>query len=247
LLEAVEGLLTPATLSGLRVLVTAGGTREPIDSVRYIGNRSSGAMGIALAAEAARRGAEVELVAANVALPVPRAIRMSEVATAAEMKAACEQRFDTCDVLLMAAAVADFRPAAPANTKLKKNAGPPALELEATDDVLQNLTSRRTSQQTLVGFAAEHGGQAVEYGRQKLERKRLDAVVVNDISTAGIGFDASDNEVTILAGDGRQRHVARTSKRAVAAAILDEVERIRASREEHGEAGGADGRTVAGI
>jgi phosphopantothenoylcysteine decarboxylase/phosphopantothenate--cysteine ligase len=246
LLEAVEALLTPPTLNGLHVLVTAGGTREPIDSVRYIGNRSSGAMGIALAAEAARRGADVELIAANVALPLPRSLRVVEVGTAAELKAACEERFESCDVLLMAAAVADFRLAAAAQTKLKKDAGPPTLELVETDDVLNALGSRRTAGHVVVGFAAEHGAQAVSYGREKLERKRLDAVVVNDISTAGIGFDASDNEVTILAGDGRERHIARTSKRVVAAAILDEVERIRASREEHGEAG-RDGRTVAGI
>jgi phosphopantothenoylcysteine decarboxylase / phosphopantothenate---cysteine ligase len=247
LLEAVQALLTAPTLAGLRILVTAGGTREPIDSVRYIGNRSSGAMGIALAAEAARRGAEVRLVAANVALPAPPRVQIIEVTTAAELNAACEEQFADCDVLLMAAAVADFRPVAAADTKLKKDAGPPRLELEATDDVLGGLARRRTAEQVLVGFAAEHGADAVRYGREKLERKRLDAIIVNDISTAGIGFDASENEVTILTADGSQRHVARTSKQAVAAAVLDELERLRASRGEHSAAGRAGRRTVAGI
>ncbi|MFL5831488.1 MAG: bifunctional phosphopantothenoylcysteine decarboxylase/phosphopantothenate--cysteine ligase CoaBC [Solirubrobacteraceae bacterium] len=227
LLEAVESLLTAPTLKGLRVLVTAGGTREPIDSVRFIGNRSSGRMGYALAIEAARRGARVTVIAANVTLPDPLGVRVTQVMTAAEVGEACAAAFAETDVLLMAAAVADFRPARAAATKLKKDQGTPALELEPTDDVLSGLAERRHPGQVLVGFAAEHGEGAVGYGRRKLERKRLDAVVVNDISTAGIGFDATENEVTILSADGGERQVARARKDQVARAVLDEVERIR--------------------
>jgi phosphopantothenoylcysteine decarboxylase/phosphopantothenate--cysteine ligase len=227
MLETVESLLTAPTLKGLRVLVTAGGTREPIDSVRFIGNRSSGRMGYALAAEAARRGAEVTVIAANVTLPDPLGVRVTQVMTAAELGEACAAAFAETDVLLMAAAVADFRPARAAATKLKKDQGTPALELEPTDDVLSGLAERRHPGQVLVGFAAEHGEGAVGYGRGKLERKRLDAVVVNDISAAGIGFDTAENEVTILTADGGERQVARARKDQVARAVLDEVERIR--------------------
>jgi phosphopantothenoylcysteine decarboxylase/phosphopantothenate--cysteine ligase len=226
LLEACEALLTAPTLIGVRVLVTAGGTREPIDSVRYIGNRSSGRMGLALAAEALRRGAEVTVLSANVALEHPRGARVVEVATAAELAQACERNFEDCDVLLMAAAVADFRPTAASAHKLKKDEGVPALELEPTADVLSGLAARRRPDQVLVGFAAEHGEGALGYARGKLERKRLDAVVLNDISVAGIGFDAAENEVTILTADG-DRHVPRTRKDQVARAVLDEVARIR--------------------
>ncbi len=229
LLEACELLLSTRTLAGSRVLVTAGGTREPIDSVRFIGNRSSGRMGFALAAEAARRGAEVTVIAANVALaPVP-GVRVLAVGTAAELARACEQEFDPCEVLLMAAAVADFRPSHPAAAKLKKDHGTPAIELEPTIDVLSSLAQRRSRGQILVGFAAEHGAGAIEYGRGKLERKGLDAVVVNDISKPEIGFDVSENEVTILAADGGRREVAQASKEQVARAVLDEVERLRAA------------------
>ncbi|MGA2927474.1 MAG: bifunctional phosphopantothenoylcysteine decarboxylase/phosphopantothenate--cysteine ligase CoaBC [Solirubrobacteraceae bacterium] len=234
LLAACESLLAPAHWAGLRVLVTAGGTREPIDSVRYIGNRSSGRMGFALAAEAARRGADVTVVAANVSLPAARGVRVIEVRTAAELADVCDHSFDECDLLLMAAAVADFRPAAPAATKLKKDAGAPTIELEPTVDVLSGLAARRRADQLLVGFAAEHGDGALAYAREKLSRKRLDALVVNDISVDGIGFDAADNEVTILTSRGEERHVARTSKHEIARAVLDEVQRLR-------DQGGADG------
>jgi phosphopantothenoylcysteine decarboxylase / phosphopantothenate---cysteine ligase len=229
ILAAVEGQLSVAggPLDGLRVLVTAGGTREPIDAVRYVGNRSSGRMGLALAAEAARRGADVTLIAANLALPKPSGVRAVEVETAAELLAAAESAFAEADVLLMAAAVADFRPAATLDAKITK-AGRDglALELERTDDVLAELGRRRTQGQTLIGFAAEHGEGAVDRGRAKLERKGLDAVVVNDISRSDIGFDASDNEVTIVTRAGETR-VPLNSKRAVAGAILDAVEALR--------------------
>src|SRR5690242_19127994 len=182
LLARVEAVLPSGQRpwDGLRVLVTAGGTREPIDSVRYLGNRSSGRMGLALAERAARRGAEVTVVAANVALPAPPGVTIVAVETAAELKAACDERFDGCDVLLMAAAVADFRPRDPAAHKHKKTdpTHPPVLALEPTDDVLSALAARRRPGQVLVGFAAEHGDGAIDYARDKLERKRLDAIVV---------------------------------------------------------------------
>jgi phosphopantothenoylcysteine decarboxylase/phosphopantothenate--cysteine ligase len=225
LLAAAELLLGPATLRGRRVLVTAGGTREPIDSVRYIGNRSSGKMGFALAREARRRGAEVTIIVANAEPPEGTADRVVAAQTAAELGHACEREFERCDVLLMAAAVADFRPATAAAEKLKKDQGVPRLELEATDDVLSALAAARRPGQMLVGFAAEHGERALEYGRAKLARKGLDAIVVNDISRPGIGFDADENQVTIVTANGGERWVAQTSKDNVARAVLDEVER----------------------
>ncbi len=226
LLAACERLLEPQTWSGRRVLVSAGGTREPIDSVRFIGNRSSGRMGFALAAHAARRGAEVTLVAANVTLAPPPNVRVIAVGSASELAAACRAEFQSCDVLMMAAAVADFRPVAPAQRKLKKDGGAPTIELELTEDVLSALASVRRPGQVIVGFAAEHGDGALGYGAEKLARKRLDAIVVNDISRPEIGFDVDHNEVTILTADGRNVLVPRDTKDAVASAVLDEVERL---------------------
>jgi phosphopantothenoylcysteine decarboxylase / phosphopantothenate---cysteine ligase len=232
LLGAMEARLAdlPSPLKrpwlGVRVLVTAGGTREPIDSVRYIGNRSSGRMGYALAERAARRGAEVSVVAANVALPAPPGVTVVPVETAADLEAACSERFDTTDVLLMAAAVADFRPREAAARKLKKDAGPPQLDLEPTEDVLSALSGRRRPGQVLVGFAAEHGDGAVSYGRGKLQRKGLDAIVVNDISQPGIGFDAAENEVTILTADGSERRLRRSRKEHIADGVLDVVDKL---------------------
>ena len=247
LLEVCEAMLTPATLRGVRALVTAGGTREPIDAVRFIGNRSSGRMGYALAAAAARRGAEVTLVAANVALEAPSGVDVVPVTTAAELARACQERFEATDVLLMAAAVADFRPSSPAPTKLKKDRGAPTIELEPTVDVLSALAAERRDNQVIFGFAAEHGSQAVDYAREKLERKRLDAIVVNDISSAEIGFDAVDNEVTILSADGRAQLVPKSRKDHVAEAVLDEVERIRLAGKETVGARRADSRSAARV
>jgi phosphopantothenoylcysteine decarboxylase/phosphopantothenate--cysteine ligase len=227
-----------ADWSGLRVLVTAGGTREPIDSVRFLGNSSSGRMGLALAEAARARGAQVTLVSANVALPSSPEIVRVPVTTAAELEQACQAEFPSCDVLLMAAAVADFRPAAPREDKIKK-AGQSgiSLELEATNDVLAGLSEQRRPGQTLVGFAAEHGSKAVELGKGKLVQKGLDAIVVNDISRADIGFDADANEVTIVAaggnGDGEGAaaiEIARAPKSQVAEEILDAVWKLRDAR-----------------
>jgi phosphopantothenoylcysteine decarboxylase / phosphopantothenate---cysteine ligase len=210
---------------GLEVLVTAGGTREPIDPVRFIGNRSSGRMGIALAAAAAKRGAEVTLIAANVALPAPPSVRRIDVETAAELAATAEREFAAAHVLLMAAAPADFRAAEPAEGKLKR-AGSLELSLEPTEDILASLSANRRPGQTVVGFAAEHGGEAVERARGKLQRKGADLIVLNDVSNPEIGFESERNAVTLI-GAAAETEVPIDSKDAVAEAILDEVARLR--------------------
>src|SRR3954464_11686812 len=215
---------------GLRVLVTAGGTREPIDAVRYVGNRSSGRMGFAVAEEAAALGAQVTVIAANVALPRHPRVRYIDVETAAQLRDAGVAAFADAHVPVMSAAVADFRPASAHEGKLKKtDRDELALVLERTEDVLTGLAAPRRAEQTLVGFAAEHGAGAVEYGRDKLARKGLDAVVVNDVSQAGIGFVATHNEVTIVSAAGDEA-VPRATKAEVARAILHTVDRLRAGQ-----------------
>jgi phosphopantothenoylcysteine decarboxylase/phosphopantothenate--cysteine ligase len=234
LLAAVEAVVPAGgrPWDGLKVLVTAGGTREPIDSVRFVGNRSSGRMGFALAEEAARRGGDVTVVAANVSLPQAPGIHYIDVETAAELEQATARAFEYADVLLMAAAVADFAPAESLDDKIKKEGRDGlSLELAPTSDVLSALAAKRRPGQVLVGFAAEHGDAAVANARGKLERKGLDAVVVNDISRPGIGFEAPDNEVTIVTGDG-DLPVPRASKEEVARAILDRIEALRSAGEE---------------
>jgi phosphopantothenoylcysteine decarboxylase/phosphopantothenate--cysteine ligase len=229
LLDAVEAVVPAGgrPWDGLHVLVTAGGTREPIDSVRFVGNRSSGRMGFALAEEAAALGAEVTVIAANVGLSRSPRVRYVDVGTAAELQSACEAQFAQADVLLMAAAVADYRPAVAADTKLKKDEREElVVALERTPDILSGLAAIRRADQTVVGFAAEHGAGAVAYGRDKLARKGLDAVVVNDIARTDIGFEGSDNEVTIVTATG-ERHVPRASKAEIARAILETVAALR--------------------
>lgn len=217
-----------AKWSGLRVLVTAGGTREPIDSVRFLGNSSSGRMGLALAGAARRRGAEVTLVVANVALEPPPGIAVRRVGTAVELQEACEREFPNCDILLMAAAVADFRPAKRVEGKIKKGGREHlTLELEPTMDILRGLASKRKPGQTLVGFAAEHGPEGLEQARAKLAAKHLDAVVLNDISRSDIGFESAVNEVTILTQQ-KDEPVPRAPKETIAEAILDAIARDRA-------------------
>jgi phosphopantothenoylcysteine decarboxylase / phosphopantothenate---cysteine ligase len=236
LLAAFEQAVTPrregGDLDGLNVLVTAGGTREPIDAVRFVGNRSSGRMGFALAEEAARRAADVTVVAANVSLPRRAGITYIDVETTSELAAACEERFPAADVLLMAAAVSDYRPDRPHAGKLKKESTGEelALRLVRTTDVLATLATHRRPGQLLIGFAAEHGGgdRAIVHARRKRARKDLDAVVVNDVGQPGIGFDAEDNEVTIVTKDA-EHHIPRASKSEVATAILDAVLSRRSS------------------
>src|ERR671918_1096500 len=230
LLEAIEpalpGLSGP--WDGLRVLVSAGGTREPIDPVRFIGNRSSGRMGLALAERAARRGADVTLIAANVALPAPGGVRRIDVATAAELADAVRREFPDSHLLLMAAAVADFRPARAESGKIpREDGGGLELHLEPTDDVLAAVAAERREDQVVVAFAAEHGGEAVERARDKLRRKGADAIVVNDISRSEIGFESELNEVVVIDADGEHR-VPLGPKDEVADAILDLVQVRRA-------------------
>lgn len=230
LLGEIEQLLPrPAgPWDGLRVLVTAGGTREPLDAVRYIGNRSSGRMGLALAARAAARGARVTVVAANLAVARPGGIEYVEVETASELAAATHDLFSSCDVLLMAAAVADFTPESPKSSKISRSEAPVLdLRLRSTEDVLASLARDRRPEQTLVGFAAEHGADAIEGAREKLGRKRVDAIVVNDISRDDIGFDSDSNEVVIVEA-GAEHQLARAPKEDIADAILDRVEALRA-------------------
>jgi phosphopantothenoylcysteine decarboxylase / phosphopantothenate---cysteine ligase len=212
---------------GLRVLVTAGGTREPIDAVRFIGNRSSGRMGMALAAAAAGRGAEVTVVAANVALPEPAGVKRIDVETTAELAHETIERFETQHVLLMAAAPADFR-TEPITGKIKRQDSL-NLNLQPTEDILAQVAAQRGQNQTVVGFAAEHGGDAVGRARAKLERKGADLIVLNDVSDPRIGFDSAENEVTLVSA-AEQTEVPRAAKESVAEAILDRVETLRAAQ-----------------
>ncbi len=231
LLSEVEALVTAPSgpWDGMRVLVSAGGTREPIDSVRFIGNRSSGRMGFALAEQAARRGAEVTVVAANVSLAEPAGVARIDVETTAELAEAVKTEFKRSHVLLMAAAVADFRAAEVAAGKMQREGAEAVrLDLERTEDVLAGVAQLRTDEQTVVGFAAEHGAEAISRAREKLERKGLDAIVFNDVSRSDIGFDSKQNEVVIVDREGEHR-VELAPKREVADAILDRVEAVRSS------------------
>jgi phosphopantothenoylcysteine decarboxylase / phosphopantothenate---cysteine ligase len=226
ILRAARTLLVGSgPLSGKRVLVSAGGTREPLDAVRYVGNRSSGRMGVALAAEARRRGAEVTLLAANLAVPAPAGVELVETPTAADLEREALARAAEADIVVMAAAVADYRPTEVLAAKRPKDASAWTLELEPTTDVLSALGERRRDGQLLVGFAAETGGAGLERAREKLARKGADLFVLNDVSRPDIGFDAAENEVILLAASG-ERTVARAPKEEVAAAILDEVEAL---------------------
>jgi phosphopantothenoylcysteine decarboxylase / phosphopantothenate---cysteine ligase len=224
IVRAAEALLAGAgPLRGKRVLVSAGGTREPLDAVRYVGNRSSGRMGVALAAEARRRGAAVTLLAANLAVPAPPGVEVVETPTAADLEREALARAGDADVVVMAAAVADYRPAAALAAKRPKDAAAWSVELEPTADVLAALGERRSDGQLLVGFAADHGEQGLARAREKLARKSADLFVFNDVSRADIGFDAADNEVTLVSAAG-ERGLAKAPKEEIAAAILDEVE-----------------------
>ena len=216
------------SLAGRRVLVSAGGTREPLDAVRFLGNRSSGRMGVALAEEARRRGADVTLLAANLAVPPPRGIEVVETPTAAAMLAEVLARGDA-DVVLMAAAVADYRPAEPAAEKRPKDGRAWQVTLEPTTDVLRTLGERRTNGQVLIGFAAEYGDQGLSRAREKLEHKRIDLVVYNDVSRGDIGFDAGDNEVVLITAAG-ERRVTKAPKGQIAVTIVDMAEELLRER-----------------
>ncbi|HJQ49956.1 MAG TPA: bifunctional phosphopantothenoylcysteine decarboxylase/phosphopantothenate--cysteine ligase CoaBC [Gaiellaceae bacterium] len=227
ILAAARALLfaSNSLLQGKTVLVSAGGTREPLDAVRFVGNRSSGRMGIALAAEARRRGAEVTLLAANLAVPAPAGVEVVDTPTAADLEREAIARGAEADVVVMAAAVADYRPAEALAAKRPKDTATWTLELEPTTDVLSALGRSRRDGQLLVGFAAETGETGLDRAREKLARKGADLFVLNDVGRTDIGFDTYENEVTLLTAGG-ERTVAKAPKDEIAAAILDEVEAL---------------------
>jgi phosphopantothenoylcysteine decarboxylase/phosphopantothenate--cysteine ligase len=222
---ATAVLGTARDMEGLHVLVTAGGTREPIDAVRVIANRSSGKQGYAVAAVAAERGARVTLVS-TVEIPAPAGVEVVCVETAEQMKTAVDRVAPTADVVVMAAAVADFRPVRAAGGKLKKRDGAPEIVLEATPDILAGLGESKRPGQVLVGFAAETDDLEAN-ALDKLRRKNLDMVVANDVSAPGVGFGHDTNAVTIWLSTGDRKSVPLASKRAVAVALLDSVVQVR--------------------
>jgi phosphopantothenoylcysteine decarboxylase/phosphopantothenate--cysteine ligase len=216
------------SLAGRRVLVTAGGTREPLDAVRFIANRSSGRMGVALAEEARKRGADVTLLAANLAVPAPSGIEVVETPTAESMLEAALARADA-DVVLMAAAVADYRPAERTGEKRPKDEQAWQVSLEPTADILRTLAERRANGQVFIGFAADLGEQGLSRAREKLKRKGVDLVVYNDVSRDDVGFDSSDNEVVLVSG-GADRRLAKAPKDRIAVAIVDTAEELLRER-----------------
>jgi phosphopantothenoylcysteine decarboxylase/phosphopantothenate--cysteine ligase len=224
ILRRARQVLAATPLTGKRVLVTAGGTREPLDSVRFVGNRSSGRMGLALAEEARRRGADVTLLAANVAAPVPRGVAVVDAPTAEDLRREVLARADS-DVVLMAAAVADYRPAEPRRDKRHKDAEHWTVELVPTVDIARELGESHRNGQILVAFGADHGDEGLERKRRMLKTKRADLIVFNDIARPDIGFEAEDNEVVLVSRSG-ERRVAKAPKRQIAAAVLDEVARL---------------------
>ncbi|MBL8003415.1 MAG: bifunctional phosphopantothenoylcysteine decarboxylase/phosphopantothenate--cysteine ligase CoaBC [Flavobacteriales bacterium] len=227
LVEALQqALIGPSKLAGRTMLLTAGGTQEAIDPVRYIGNRSTGKMGFALAEEAALRGARVELVTGPVALLTDRAgIHRTDVVSAAEMAAACKALFPTCDLAIASAAVADWRPANPAAAKLKKGTALEALTLEPTEDILAWMGAHKQGGQLLVGFALETDNE-LEHARGKLMRKNLDLVVLNSLRDDGAGFGHDTNRVTLIGRDTDPEALPLLSKAQVAQRILDRVEAL---------------------
>ena len=220
----VAQLLAPGPLTGKRVLVTAGGTREPLDSVRFLGNRSSGRMGVALAEEARRRGADVILLAANLTVPAPHGVETIPTPTAEAMLDAAVALADV-DVALLAAAVADYRPAEALAGKRAKDERGWTVELEPTQDIARTLGERKRDGQVLVAFGAEHGEEGLERKRAMLDTKNADLVVYNDVGRGDIGFDARENEVVLVTRTAR-RAVPKAAKEKIAAAILDAVQEL---------------------
>lgn len=220
------------TLAGKKVIVTAGGTREPIDPVRFIGNHSSGRMGFALAKAAVLAGADVTLIAgSNDHLETPPGVsRRIDVGSTRDMKAAVDAYYDDCDLVIKAAAVADYRSAAPAKNKIKKNDDVLNLKMEKNPDILYGLGQRKTHQ-VLIGFAAETTN-VIEYGTAKLKKKNLDMLVANDVSAKGAGFQGTTNIGTLLYADGRVEKLEKMSKFALAEIIVDRAAKIIAAKQE---------------
>jgi phosphopantothenoylcysteine decarboxylase/phosphopantothenate--cysteine ligase len=224
----VAAAIGPGDLAGATVVVTAGPTHEPIDAVRFLGNHSSGRMGFAVAAEAARRGARVTLVAGPVSLAAPFDVEVVHVETAAEMASAVAARFEDCDAVVMAAAVADFRPTGPRDDKIKKEGGPPAIALEPTEDILAGL-GKRKGRQVLVGFAAETTEVLTE-GRRKLSEKNLDLLVANRVGSPGTGFGSETNEAALLSREDVDVSLRQWSKAELAVAVCDRLARLLSER-----------------
>ena len=220
--------VTNGGLEGKTVVVTAGGTREPIDAVRFVGNRSSGRMGVAIAAEARRRGANVTLIASNLSVEAPNGIEVVDAPTAEDLARETLSRADS-DVVVMAAAVSDYRPAETFEGKRPKDQEHWTIELEPTDDVLRALTHESANGRVVVGFAAEAGVDGLSRAREKRAVKKADLLVYNDVARPAIGFESPDNEVVIISDQG-ERRIARAPKARVAAEILDEVEQLLGSR-----------------
>jgi len=221
-LGAVRGVMHRGRdLAGRSILVTAGPTHEPIDAVRFLGNRSSGKMGFAVAREAHRRGADVTLVAGPVALPDPPGVAVIRVETAEQMAGAVFERFPSADAVVMAAAVADFRPGQPVGGKIKKDQGPPKVDLVPTTDILSSL-GKRKERQVLVGFAAETDGVEGE-GRRKLAEKNLDLIVANEVGRPGTGFEAETDRAAILSATGSDEPIRQWTKGELASAIVDRL------------------------
>ncbi len=223
--DVIKEILTTGDLNGRKVVITAGGTREAIDPVRYVGNRSTGKQGYAIAEAAVARGAEVTLIS-TVAIEAPPGVGLISVESAAQMHEAVLEQADA-DVIVMAAAVADFRPVETSDSKIKKDGGPPDLRLEATADILFDLGAAKRQGQIIVGFAAETDD-LIAHAQNKLERKNVDVIVANDVSAPKVGFAYETNEVTILEANGSQRHVSLRSKRQIADEVLDTVAEILA-------------------
>jgi phosphopantothenoylcysteine decarboxylase/phosphopantothenate--cysteine ligase len=228
IVAAVKAVLADGPLAGKHVVVSAGGTREPIDAVRVIANRSSGKQGYAIAAEAAARGAKVTLIS-TVQLPTPAGATVVEVETAEQMKAALHRAWPAADAVVMAAAVADFRPVNAVVGKLKKHDGVPHIDLEPTPDILAELGASKRPHQVLVGFAAETSD-LLANAAAKLTRKNLDLIVANDVSAPGVGFQHDTNAVTILCADGQPQSVALADKTSIARAVVDRLGELLASR-----------------
>ena len=230
--SAIDSVLAAShDLSGVSVLVTAGGTREPIDAVRVIANRSSGKQGYAIAENAARRGATVTLVS-TVDRPTLASITVIPVETADDMLRAVTCHSDSSDVIVMSAAVADFRPVQRSDGKIKKADGVPEIVLEKTPDILAGLGARKREGQILVGFAAETED-LIAHAQDKLVRKNLDLIVANDVSAPGVGFSHDTNAVTILGAGGVLQTVALTDKHHIASAVLDSVVELRSNHSPH--------------
>jgi len=222
-------LLAPPQLAGKKVLVSAGGTREPLDAVRYVGNRSSGRMGVALAEEARRRGGDVTLLAANLAVAPPLGVKVVETPTADAMLDAALANADA-DLVLMAAAVSDYKPTEQMTFKRAKAADPWNVQLAPTVDIVRTLAGRRTNGQVLVAFGAELGPGGLERKRAMLTDKNVDLVVYNDVSRTDVGFDTKDNEVVLITRNG-ERRIAKAPKARIAAAVLDAAAELLDGRE----------------